>query len=434
MSAGSDCDATVWRRACGASVSQDVRDATASQDACEESPLDSRVPGGEASSQIQLPQIMPINRALINPTDILVLSQSTYQRVHRRTPSVHLSMTSSASGKGVSGTMTPLSVDAFTFPSDVESLNPIRPSQHDIMPEPSTPELFARLQSMNPLYKQDIQLNKICEITADICNHRNEDNDVLKALAATFDSCLNDEYFPTKIVEVPPVPGARVPRYKFREEYAEHLISMMRLVSNVINAYLQAAQKPRSFTFGHSTFYNRQSFEELIYSNWTTKPIVLNLEHHLLQPLQSAHKAISTFMLSSDFVPSRGYPQVASPTFTSNTEFAAQVQEILAVNPSLSSLPTSPTREDELWQNNLDATVLQASYTQLSTSRAPRVRNELSESEEALSSINLRPTRANQSQALGTPFQKVSNDSNLSHKQYSIRSEPTSKPLPHITT
>jgi hypothetical protein len=73
-------------------------------------------------------------------------------------------------------------------------------------------------------------------------------------------------------------------------------------------------------------------------------------------------------MLSSDFVPSRGYPQVASPTFTSNTEFAAQVQEILAANPSLLPSPTSPTREDELWQNNLDATVLQASYTQPSTS------------------------------------------------------------------
>jgi hypothetical protein len=234
-------DATVWRHACDASALQDVHDAMALQDACEESPLDSWLPGGEASSQIQLPQIMPINRTLINPTDISVLSQSTYQHVHRRTPSVHLSMTSSASGKGVSGTTTPSLVDAFTFPSDAESLNPVRPSQRDITPEPSAPELFARLQSMNPLYEQDIQLNKICEITVDIRNC--EDNDVLGALAATFDSCLNDEYFPTKIAEVPPVPGAQVPHYKFWEEYAEHLISVMRLVSDVINTYLQAAQK-----------------------------------------------------------------------------------------------------------------------------------------------------------------------------------------------
>jgi hypothetical protein len=73
-------------------------------------------------------------------------------------------------------------------------------------------------------------------------------------------------------------------------------------------------------------------------------------------------------MLSSDFMPSRGYPQVASPAFTSNMEFAAQVQEILAANLSQSPSPTSPTKEDELWQNNLDATVLQASYAQLSTS------------------------------------------------------------------
>jgi hypothetical protein len=223
---------------------QDVRDATASQDACEESPLDSRLPEGEASLQTQLPQIMPINRALINPTDISVLSQSTYQHVHRRTPSVHLSMTSSVSGKGTSETTILSLVDTFAFPSDAESFNPVRPSQRDITPEPSAPEPFTRPQSANPLYEQDIRLNKIREITADIHNCRNEDNDVLGALAATFDSRLNDEYFPTKIVEVPPVPGARVPRYKFREEYAEHLISVMRLVSDVINAYLQAAQKP----------------------------------------------------------------------------------------------------------------------------------------------------------------------------------------------
>jgi hypothetical protein len=101
-SEGSDCDATVQRRAHDASASQDVRDAMALQDACEESPLDSRPPGGEASSQTQLPQITPIN-----PTDISVLSQSTYQHVHRRTPSVHLSMTSSTSGKGASETTTP---------------------------------------------------------------------------------------------------------------------------------------------------------------------------------------------------------------------------------------------------------------------------------------------------------------------------------------
>jgi hypothetical protein len=44
---------------------------------------------------------------------------------------------------------TPSSVNAFTFPSDAESLNPVRPSQRDITP--SAPELFARLQSTNPL-------------------------------------------------------------------------------------------------------------------------------------------------------------------------------------------------------------------------------------------------------------------------------------------
>jgi hypothetical protein len=158
-------------------------------------------------------------------------------------PSVHLSMTSSMSGKGVSWTTTLSSVNTSTFPSDAESLNPVGPLHHDVTPECFAPELLARPQSTNPLYKQDVWLNKICEITADIRNHKNEDNDVLGALAATFDSRLNDEYFPTKIAEVPPA-GAQVPCYKFQEEYAEHLISVMRLVSDITNAYLQAAQKP----------------------------------------------------------------------------------------------------------------------------------------------------------------------------------------------
>jgi hypothetical protein len=291
------------------------------------------------------------------------------------------------------------------------------------MPEPLVSEPVARPQDTNPLLEQDARLTKIHEITVDICSCKGEDNDVLGALAATFDSRLNDEYFPTKIAEVPPVPGAQVPRYKFWEEYTEHLIGMMRFISDTINAYLQAAQKPQSFTFRHSTFYSRQSFEELIYSNWTTKPIVLNLEH-LLRCLQSAHRAINTFMLSSDFIPSRGYPRVASPTFTSNTEFAAQVQAILAANPSPLLLPKYPTMEDKLWQSNLDATVLQASYAQQSTSQVPRVRNESSESEEAPNSDDLKAMRTNKSRALSTLVERTPIDHALSCNWHSGGSEP----------
>jgi hypothetical protein len=374
---------------------------------------------------------MPAGRVLIRPADVSALSQSAYQQTHRRMPSVHLSMAGSVSGKDQSSTTTP-SFNTSVFVSDMDDPTSVRSLHHINMPEPLVSEPVARPQGMNPLLEQDAWLTKIREITVDIHGHKSKDNDVLGALTATFDSHLNDEYFPTKIAEVPPVPGAWVPHYKFQEEYVEHPISVMRLISDAINVYLQAAQKPRSFTFGHSTFYGGRSFEELIYSNWTTKPIVLNLQHHLLQCLQSAHRAISMFMLSSDFIPSRGYPQVASPTFTSNTEFAAQVQEILAANPSPLPSPKSPTMEDDLWQSNLDTTVLQASYAQQSTSQVPRVRNESSESEEAPNSNDLKVMHTNNSQALSTPVGRTPIDHTLIHNWHSGRSEPMITPLLNI--
>jgi hypothetical protein len=217
----------------------------------------------------------------------------------------------------------------------------------------------------------------------DIYNCKGKDDNVLRALAATFNLHLNDEYFPTKIAEVPPVSGAHVPRYKFQGEYVEHLICVMRLVSDAINVYLQAAQNPQSFTFSHSAFYNSQSFEDLIYCNWATKQVMLNLEHHLMWCLQSAHKVISTFMVSSDFVPSRGYPHVVSSACTNNTEFVVQVQGIIAANATPFTSPTFLFKEDDLWQSNLNITIQQASHISPAALQVWGVVNNLSELEQA---------------------------------------------------
>jgi hypothetical protein len=160
---------------------------------------------------------MPTNPMLIRPADISALSQSTYQCIHRRTSSVHLSMTGSASNKGIPSTATPSSVNVSAFSSDIENLDPARPLPYEIMPEPSVPGLIARPQSANPLLEQDARLNKIREITMDIHNRKGKDDNVLGALTATFDPHQNDEYFPTKIVEVPPVPGACIPAINSKE-------------------------------------------------------------------------------------------------------------------------------------------------------------------------------------------------------------------------
>jgi hypothetical protein len=99
--------------------------------------------------------------------------------------------------------------------------------------------------------------------------------------------------------------------------------------------------------------------------------------------LQSAHKVISAFMISSDFIPSRGYPHIVSPAFMNNTEFAAQVQEIIAANATPSVSPTSPSKEDDLWQSNLNVTVQQASHISPVASQVWGVVNDLSELEQA---------------------------------------------------
>jgi hypothetical protein len=115
-----------------------------------------------------------------------------------------------------------------------------------------------------------------------------------------------------------------------------------------------------------------------------------------MQRLQSTHKAISAFMISSDFVPSRGYPCVVSPALMNNTEFAAQVQEIIAANATPLVSPTSPSREDDLWQSNLNVTIQQASHISPATSQVRGVVNDLSESERAPDSDSRRLVHAEQ--------------------------------------
>jgi hypothetical protein len=88
-------------------------------------------------------------------------------------------------------------------------------------------------------------------------------------------------------------------------------------------------------------------------------------------------------MVSSDFVPSRGYPHVVSSACTNNTEFVVQVQGIIAANATPFTSPTFRFKEDDLWQSNLNITIQQASHISPAALQVWGVVNNLSELEQA---------------------------------------------------
>src|SRR5271170_93449 len=201
-----------------------------------------------------------------------------------------------------------------------------------------------------------------------LCNllsQRNQENDVLGALQLTLDRQSQRTTFPVKTIQVlhtVAATGTTTTRYQFHEEYAEHLVCTMGLTNDAVNAYLQAAGSPRAFSFGNSARYGGRSFENLVYSDWATRQIVLSLEKRLLRRLERAYRSISLFMSCTAFEPDKGFPQVVSPAFTSDSEFARGVANTIASARSTPSRapPQSPEREDEDWDADVTARVQQA--------------------------------------------------------------------------
>ena len=77
----------------------------------------------------------------------------------------------------------------------------------------------------------------------------------------------------------------------------------MTLSCNMLNEFLQAAGSNRTFTYGSSKYYEGQTFEEVLYRDWPTQTITLSLKKRLLEQIVTAHRAISTFMANTDYVP-----------------------------------------------------------------------------------------------------------------------------------
>jgi len=95
----------------------------------------------------------------------------------------------------------------------------------------------------------------------------------------------------------------------------------MQLVSSVLNDYLQAAGKTRTFSFGKSSHYEME-FSDLVYRQWATRLILESFENRLLGRIQLAKEAIESFIKESEFKPGEGPPRIASPTFSTSTIFA----------------------------------------------------------------------------------------------------------------
>ena len=125
----------------------------------------------------------------------------------------------------------------------------------------------------------------------------------------------------------------------------------MELVSDTLNEYLQAAGKPRTFSFGRSTLYDTD-FVDLIYRQWSTGLILDTFERRVLARILRAKEAIELFMTESEFNPGTGAPRIASPALSTSTTFAADVRGLLLADRATTST-NSPQAEDRLWAQQL---------------------------------------------------------------------------------
>ena len=135
----------------------------------------------------------------------------------------------------------------------------------------------------------------------------------------------------------------------------------MKLASDSLNAFLLASGSQQSFTFGSSTFFKDQAFEDLLHYEWVTAFIARRFEQWVLRRLRSAYAAIRVFLndAESDLRTSSRAP---SPAFTTNSSFAYEIAGILNANvqqtPPRSA--SSPLHEDEGWDRTLQDDLAQA--------------------------------------------------------------------------
>lgn len=155
----------------------------------------------------------------------------------------------------------------------------------------------------NPHANPASRLAVIRTLANDICQRKGGNDDLLGALQLTFNKERLKRVFPKRILELEPSEDSGPERFLFSQNYLSHLVSIMRLTSDSLNKFLQAAGSERTFSYGSSKYYEGATFEEILYREWPAQTIALNLEKRLLDRIATAHRAISLFMNNSDTVP-----------------------------------------------------------------------------------------------------------------------------------
>jgi len=223
-----------------------------------------------------------------------------------------------------------------TIPSDDEDVRLPRPKPQTLRPstqaftsnQPASSSsesyqlIYETLTPENPLYSPDPNLYNVCKFTEALKAPRGRGQELFEALCLTFDKAEREQTFPNQRVEVRDNKGVK--RFKFHLDYAEHLVMVMAMASDILNEYLEAAGKPRAFSFGRSELYDME-FKDLVYRQWSTRLVLGSFEQRLFARLKKAENAIKLFMTESEFNPGKGVPRIASPAWSTSTAFAADI-------------------------------------------------------------------------------------------------------------
>lgn len=224
------------------------------------------------------------------------------------------------------------------------------------------------MDAENPLFNPDPTLYNVRKLTETLKTAQERGHAIAEALHFLSKEPDRTQAFPTPIVEVRDNKGVR--KYKFQVNYAQHLTMTMELVSSILNDYLQATLKPRTFSFRRSEHYNME-FAELVYKHWATRLILESFECRLLARIQLAKESIEAFINESEFRPGEGPPKIASPAFSTSTIFASEVNRILTTDQAVTQ-GGSPSVEDKRWEQQL-LQEIDVSFTSMVAATAHRL-------------------------------------------------------------
>ena len=139
------------------------------------------------------------------------------------------------------------------------------------------------------MFRPNPILYKVRKLMETLKTRQGQGPKLVEALHALFNQSERLRTFPSFITETQDKEGTK--RYKFQPDYADHLMLAMQLVGDILNDYLQAAGKTRTFLFGRSSHYEME-FADLVYRQWATRLILESFEHILLGRIQLAKVAI----------------------------------------------------------------------------------------------------------------------------------------------